>query len=390
MAKLICSRCMAVHRESRHGRCPKCNLGPSRVYDFTNSDDYLKREIPRVLVERKDLGLEGLVGGLDSVIINTEPDQQRAWVEELLQYTGLQLAGAFEGHQYKTCVLTAPGSATFLVRSRKDPHNPYVEFNKSPKSQHLPNTRLETFVFQTTDIEKYLSIQKSRGVGFLTEGVHDGGDFLFIQTIPSSFTGNSLGFIQWTGERGNYATAAGKVLDWPLKKPLGDYRKNIKELDHTATRVRAQDRDAAIIEFMELTNYNFDFAIYVKLFSSITNVARLSASDFAMVFTSGISPYIGDQESGPTEKFIHNYGTRVHHMAFHTENIEDTFSALKQNHLGFLIDLVGSPEQGLKQTFSQASTHTLLVSEYIHRYGDFEGFFTKDNVTLLTEATEVQ
>jgi 4-hydroxyphenylpyruvate dioxygenase-like putative hemolysin len=390
MAKLICSRCMAVHHESIHGRCPKCNLGPPRVYDFTNSDDYLKREVPRVLEERKDLGLEGLVGGLDSVIINTEPGQQRAAVEELLRYTGLEFAGALQGDQYKTCVLTAPGSANFLVRSRKDPHNPFAEFNQFPKSQHLPNTRLETFVFQTTDVEKYVSIQKSKGVAFLTEGIIDAGDFSFIQTIPSSFTGNSLGFIQWTGERANYATATSKTLDWPLEMPRGEYRKNIKELDHTATRIRAKDRDAAIIEFMELTNYNFDFAIYVKLFNSITNVARLSPSDFAMVFTSGISPYIGDQESGPTEKFIHNYGTRVHHMAFRTEDIENTFNALKANHLGFLIDLVGSPEEGLKQTFSQASTHTLLVNEYIHRYGDFDGFFTKGNVTLLTEATEIQ
>ncbi len=95
---------------------------------------------------------------------------------------------------------------------------------------------------------------------------------------------------------------------------------------------------------MELTNYNFDFAIYVKptvilIFNSITNVARLSQSDFAMVFTSGISPYTSDTESGPTEKFIHNYGTRVHHMAFHTEKIEDTFAALKENGMDFLIEL---------------------------------------------------
>lgn len=41
---------------------------------------------------------------------------------------------------------------------------------------------------------------------------------------------------------------------------------------------------------MELTNYNFDLAIYVKLFNSITNLARLSAGDFAMVFISGIAP----------------------------------------------------------------------------------------------------
>jgi hypothetical protein len=109
-----------------------------------------------------------------------------------------------------------------------------------------------------------------------------------------------------------------------------------------------------------------------------------------MVFTSGISPYISDEESGPTEKFIHNYGTRVHHLAFNTTEIENAFTALKENDMGFLIDLVGSPDEGLKQTFSEASKNTLLVNEYIHRYGDFDGFFTKSNVTLLTAATDLQ
>ncbi len=40
----------------------------------------------------------------------------------------------------------------------------------------------------------------------------------------------------------------------------------------------------------------------------------------------------------------------------------------------FLIDLVGSPAEGLKQTFTQPSVNTLLVNEYIHSYGDFNGF----------------
>jgi hypothetical protein len=56
----------------------------------------------------------------------------------------------------------------------------------------------------------------------------------------------------------------------------------------------------------------------------------------------------------------------------------------------FLVELVGSEEEGLKQTFSQPSEYTLLVNEYIKRYGDFDGFFTKSNVTLLTAATDKQ
>ena len=70
--------------------------------------------------------------------------------------------------------------------------------------------------------------------------------------------------------------------------------------------------------------------------------------------------------------------------------IEDTFASIKDDGMDFLIELVGSREEGLKQTFTVASPHTLLVNEFIHRYDDFDGFFTKSNVTLLTAATEKQ
>jgi hypothetical protein len=390
MSKLICAKCMKVYEGSKNGRCPHCNLSPPHVYEFRNSDEYLKKEVPLVLKERKKSGLEGLVGGLECVIINTEPDRQKSAVGELLRYTGLKFAGAFQDSLFRTCVLKTHNSADFLVRSKRNKDNPFLPFNKFPKSKHLPNTRLETFVFETKEIEKYVFIQKKRGVRFLTDNIIHTDNFSFIQTPPSSFTGNSLGFIQWTKERGNYVTAESEALDWQMEKHQKTYLKNIKELDHAATRVRAEDRDSAIIEFMHLTNYNFDLAFYIKPFNSITNVARLSESDFAMVFTSGISPYVSDEISGPTEKFIHNYGSRVHHLAFRTEHIEDTFSAIKKDCMDFLIELVGSPEEGLKQTFTIPSEHTLLVNEYIHRYENFDGFFTKSNVTLLTGATDRQ
>jgi 4-hydroxyphenylpyruvate dioxygenase-like putative hemolysin len=130
--------------------------------------------------------------------------------------------------------------------------------------------------------------------------------------------------------------------------------------------------------------------VFVKSLNSITSVARLSKDDFAMVFTSGIVPFIGSAESGPTEMFINNYGTRVHHMAFSTEEIDSVVSELREHGMDFLVDLVGSPEEGLKQTFSMPSPHTMIVNEYIHRYEGFDGFFTRSNVEALTRATGKQ
>ena len=387
MKKLICPKCKKVHLDSIDDKCPDC--GGTDYKDFSNSDEYLRKEVEVVLEERRKLGLDGLVSGLNNIVINTEPDRQKAAVEEFLKFTSLNVTEAFEDSDFRTVVLKTGGSADFLIRSRKR-ENPFLELNWFPKSGHVPNTRLEAFVFETTDIEKYVSIQKQRGIEFLTDDIIDTDNFSFIQSAPSAYTGNSIGIIQWRRSKGKYASSDSAPLDWQFQKPDGSATKNIKELDHAATRVRAEDRDAAVIEFMNLTNYKFDFAIYVKVFNSITNVARFSSKDFAMVFTSGISPYVDDEKSGPTEKFVHNYGPRVHHMAFRTEEIEETVSALKNSGMSFLIDLVGSAPEGLKQIFSCPSENTLLVNEYIHRYGDFDGFFTKSNITLLTGATAKQ
>lgn len=360
-----------------------------------DSDDHLLNEALNVEEERKQSGLDGLVGGLQAVVINTEPELQKAAVEELLRYTGLSFYRAYEDSAIRTCVLKVPGShefrsADFLITSRLQGLNPFAKINMAPKSKHLPNTRLETFIFETDDLDRYVSIQSSQGVKFLTDGIVEEDNYSFIQTAPSLLTGNSIGLIQWKGKRGDYATSDASALDWMAEKPDLDYLRNIKWIDHSATRVKAQERDAAIIEFMKLTNYHFDFAIYVKGYNSITSVARLSHSDYAAVFTSGITPYVSDEVSGPTEKFIHNYGTRVHHIAFQTEKIEETYQAIKDDGMKFLIELVGSPVEGLKQTFTEPSKNTLLVNEYIHRYGDFDGFFTRSNVTLLTAATGKQ
>ncbi|HNV72353.1 MAG TPA: hypothetical protein PKO06_21775, partial [Candidatus Ozemobacteraceae bacterium] len=198
----------------------------------------------------------------------------------------------------------------------------------------------------------------------------------------------SIGLVQWkSGKRSSWRSASARMLDRRLVKPEHPCLSDIGRLDHCATRVRAQERDAAILEFLNLTNYHFDFAVYVDSLNSITNVSRLGVNDFALVFTSGISPFVDEATSGPTEKFAHTHGPRVHHLAFDCRNIENVVSELEKHGQRYLEKLVGSREEGLKQIFTVASKHTLLVNEYIQRYDGFDGFFTKSNVTKLTRAT---
>jgi len=350
----------------------------------------LVEQASEVTDNRRDAGLDGLVNGLDSVIIATEPAHLVPAVYELLRYTGLSCNGAFYEQDFQSYVLGLPSSASIIIRSRGLAQNPFGNVNKAKMTGSMPNTRLETFVFDTKNLKDYIAIQKARGVVFLTPQPIESEYYSFIQTVPSRFTGNSLGFIEWNDTNHVYTPHGGKNIMPDVSKPEYRHLKNISVLDHTATRVRAQDRNDSILEFIALTNYHYDFAVHVKSLNSITSVARRNPEDFSMVFTSGITPFTSDDESGPTEKFIRNYGTRVHHMAFKTDKIEDSVTALKNDGLQFLLDLVGSEEEGLRQIFSEPSKHTLIVNEYIQRYGNFDGFFTRSNVEKLTEATARQ
>lgn len=46
-------------------------------------------------------------------------------------------------------------------------------------------------------------------------------------------------------------------------------------------------------------------------------------------------------------------------------------------------------EAGPKQIFSSASEYSSLIIEYVQRFGDFQGFFTRDKVAELTRAAGV-
>jgi hypothetical protein len=68
------------------------------------------------------------------------------------------------------------------------------------------------------------------------------------------------------------------------------------------------------------------------------------------------------------------------------ENIDVVVDAISAQGKGFLLETVGSREEGLKQIFSSASDFSSLIIEYVQRFGDFQGFFARDNVARLTFA----
>ena len=162
MVKLICSKCMNVYETEQTSHCPSCYAQKENLYVFSNSDAFIKKEIPNIIQERKNSGLEGHVDGLQSIIINAEPENWRKSIIELLQSTGLEYLESFETDNKKVCVLTQQDSADILIQQRTNmkQYNPFTNFNSHPKSKQLPNTRLETYVYRTNDIEAYVEIQK--------------------------------------------------------------------------------------------------------------------------------------------------------------------------------------------------------------------------------------
>jgi hypothetical protein len=73
-----------------------------------------------------------------------------------------------------------------------------------------------------------------------------------------------------------------------------------------------------------------------------------------------------------------------------SENIDYVVNQIQAQGRQFLLDVIGSKEEGLKQIFSSASEHSSLIIEYVQRFGDFDGFFTKQNVAKLTAAAGVE
>jgi len=105
-----------------------------------------------------------------------------------------------------------------------------------------------------------------------------------------------------------------------------------------------------------------------------------------------------DKLPSPTETFERNFGPRLHHIALSVkdgerrgkENIDFVVDAIARQGRRFLLEVVGSRAAGLKQIFSAASPISALIIEYVQRFGDFQGFFTRDNVARLTAAAGVE
>jgi hypothetical protein len=265
-------------------------------------------------------------------------------------------------------------------------------------------------------------MQKSRDVRFFNQDqirkLEMPGNMAIVK--PSPYTHNIVGYwerpesdirvyaLGWSSIRADIDRACQDAKETQASLRLD---RMLLPIDHLATRVYSQNREAAILEYLTLTSYYYWGSYDIADQNSSTNVTKSvhhenELESPAKVFTAANHPYFVNhllKLPSPTEQFVRNFGPRLHHLAVAVAdgevpmgagqaaqpNIDYVVDSLRHCGQEFLLDVIGSKEEGLKQIFSSASEYSSLIVEYVQRFGDFQGFFTKDNVSELTHAAGV-
>ncbi len=387
-----------------------------RFGDKTNSSSF-EEYLPRLLEERDRSGLTEMIGGIEALMITVEPGNSLEYVSELSLMTPYHYLVTLDSPKHFTHVLRIDmNSPDILLREVKDSTYSDIFRNLNdiyPIGERRHHSRYLGEILLATQRHEVVALQQSREFSFFQIGQLAELDLPINVSIsrPSPYTQNIVGYMERNAEgirvyqHGECIILASIQAAYERGKEMQESL-SIKDLilpiDHLATRVYSQNREAALLEYLALSSYYYWGSYDIKDQNSSTNVTKNvrfepeSASP-AKVFTANNSPYCVnhlDRLPTPTETFVRNYGPRLHHMALAVkdgqrngmEHIDFVVAAIAAQGKGFLLDTIGSREAGLKQIFSAASEFSTLIIEYVQRFDNFQGFFTRENVALLTFA----
>lgn len=378
---------------------------------------FFEEYLVKLLEERDALGLTALVHEIDALMITVDPGHSVKYVAELCFMTSYHYLVTLESETHLTHVLRIDlNSPDILVREVKDPNlrGIFRSLNEIyPVGAKKPNSRYMGEIIRVDNLHDVVKLQQEREFRFFSQDevrkLELPGNLAVSK--PSPYTHNIVAYLERKpDEMRVYALGVSRIdsevqLAYDAAKTLQqklDFGDLLLPIDHLATRVYSQNREVAILEYLSWSSYYFWGAYNIFDQNSSTNVTKSAHGlpEFkspAKVFTANNTPYFVnhlEKLPSPTETFVRNYGPRLHHIAVAVndgerngiEHIEFVVNAIASQGQGFLLDVIGSREEGLKQIFSNASEHSSLIVEYVQRFGDFQGFFTKDNVAVLTEA----
>ena len=394
--------------------------------DFARNGDkqnsaFFEEYLIKLLEERDREGLTHLIAEVDAVMLTVDPGNSIDYIAELALMTPYHYLVTLESESHWTHILRIDmNSPDFLVREVKDPNTRGIfrSLNEVyPIGAKKPNCRYMGEIFRVRNAHDVVKLQSEREFRFFTQDdvrkLELPGNISF--TKPSPYTHNIIGYLERPEEQIRvYALGISSIL--PQVQAVYESAKEmqarlqiddlIKPIDHLATRVYSQNREVAILEFLSLSSYYYWGSYDIKDQNSSTNVTksvhyREESRSPAKVFTANNTPYFVnhlEKLPSPTENFVRNYGPHLHHVAFsvrdgernNQSNIDYVVNSIKEHGKEFLLNVIGSPQEGLKQIFSSASEHSSLIIEYVQRFGDFQGFFTRQNVAELTRAAGVE
>jgi hypothetical protein len=396
------------------------SLAFQRHGDKKNSE-FFEKYLGKLLEERDRVGLTELIHEIDALMITVEPGHSVEYVGELCLMTPYEYLVTLESESHLTHVMRIDlNSPDLLVREVKDPsiRGIFRSLNEVyPIGAFKPNSRYMGEVLRVSDLHSVVELQREREFRFFSQddvrrlelpgnlavgkpSPYTHNIVAYLERAPNELRVYSLGLSSIRADVQDVFLAA-KALQKKLRIDT-----LLLPIDHLATRVYSQNREVAILEYLSLSSYYYWGSYDIKDQNSSTNVTKSVhyPQEFrspAKVFTANNTPYFVnhlERLPSPTETFVRNYGPRLHHIALAVrdgetdglENIDYTVKAIRDQGKEFLLDVIGSKEEGLKQIFSSASEHSSLIIEYVQRFGDFDGFFAKNNVAELTRAAGVE
>lgn len=393
-----------------------CSTTQPRHGDKINSE-FFEEYLIRLLEERDRSGLTELIGGIEAMLISVEPGNSVEYIAELALMTPYNYLVTLDSEKHMTHVLRIDmHSPDILLREPKTAD--YMDIFRGlndlyPVGAKRPHSRYLGEILSCADRHQVVALQQQREFRFFQVGQLAELDLPLNVSLskPSPYTQNVLGYMERKANEirvyhhGDCIILAAAQRANDRGKEMQE-RLGIKDLlcpvDHLATRVYSQNREPAILEYLALSSYYYWGSYNIKDQNSSTNVTKNIRGVYesvspAKVFTAANHPYCLnhiDKLPSPTETFVRNYGPRLHHIAVEVkdgqqdgkEYIDIVVDAISGQGKGFLLETIGSRSAGLKQIFSSASDFSSLIIEYVQRFGDFQGFFTKDNVAKLTYA----
>ena len=398
----------------------------SKSLEFTRRGDkknspFFESYLIRLLEERDRIGLTDMIYEIDAIMLTVDPGNSIPYISELCLMTPYHYLVTLESEYHWTHILRIDNnSPDILLREVKDPNirGIFRSLNEVyPIGNVKPNSRYMGEIIRVGDLHSVTTLQSEREFRFFSQDelrkLELPGNVAFSK--PSPYTHNIVGYMEREpSETRVYALGLSEIRpevqeaylaakEMQKKLEINDL---LQPIDHLATRIYSQNREVAILEWLSLTSYYYWGSYDIKDQNSSTNVTKSVhiPEEYrcpAKVFTANNTPYFVnhlEKLPSPTETFVRNYGPRLHHLALGVrdgerhgkENIEFVVEQIRRAGREFLLDVIGSKDQGLKQIFSSASEHSSLIIEYVQRFGDFEGFFTKDNVAELTHAAGVE